>query len=360
MQPTDALPFLTRDTPGFGGVWKETCEDFAVEEIPLYLPAGAGDHLYLQIEKNGIATLDAVRELAAHLKASSHHFGYAGMKDAKSVSRQWVSIEHRQPLDVKTFRSDKVRVLQAVMHGNKLRIGHLNGNRFCIVLRGIDASAEGLSGVETLLQRLQREGCPNYYTEQRFGRDGKNADCGRALLSLLHERPADIEEADRKWLLRQPRKTKQIWLSALQSLLFNDVLARRVLDGSMNTLLDGDLAYLHRNGAVFSVAEAAVEQSRCAAFEISPSGPIPGYKMIRPAGKPAELEEAVYVARELQPADFDCGKGLSQKGERRPLRFLVDDPQVEIAAPDALRLSFSLPKGCYATAVLREVCKHGH
>ncbi|WP_432822691.1 tRNA pseudouridine(13) synthase TruD, partial [Trichloromonas sp.] len=129
--------YLTATVPGTGGTIKESPEDFLVEEIPLYPPCGEGEHLYLLVEKEGVSTHDMLHRLAKALKVKEREIGYAGLKDAKARTRQTVSITGVKPEQVKALEFEDIRILDARFHGNKLRLGHLAGNRFTIRLRRV-------------------------------------------------------------------------------------------------------------------------------------------------------------------------------------------------------------------------------
>ena len=124
-------------------------------------------------------------------------------------------------------------------------------------------------------------------------------------------------------------RLRRLWVSALQSRIFNDVLARRVEGGSFDRLLDGDLAYKHDNGACFLVRSAADEQPRCEAFEVSPSGPLFGYRMSLPEGEALRVEQEAFDAAGLSAQDFRSRAIGKVKGARRPLR--VRPENVELA-----------------------------
>lgn len=394
-------PYLTADIPGIGGTIKETPEDFLVEEIPAYEPCGSGEHLYLLIEKRGITTLEALRRLAAALKIPERDMGYAGMKDSVGVTRQTVSVQRIRPEDVAGRALDGVKVLSAVRHTNKLKLGHLKGNRFRIVVRGVAAAAA--EAVPAVLAMLAKRGVPNYFGSQRYGVQGNSHLIGTAMLQRDWHAAIDcligVPEAvrDEQWrdairayhagtvataLELMPRhcrserdvlqrlaarpeawekafnavhpKLKKLYLSAVQSRLFDTLLERRLT--GIDCLLAGDLAFKHVNGACFLVEDAELESPRAAEFEISASGPIFGCKMKNPAGAPLELEQQVLVKAGLRCADFDLGSGLRMEGERRPLRVPLGEPSYSIEA-DSLVLEFSLPKGSYATSVVREITK---
>src|SRR5687768_2239420 len=327
------LLYLTTDFPGVGGTIKQRAEDFFVQEMPLYEPSGAGEHVYCEIEKVGITTFEAINRVAAALGVSPRDIGYAGLKDARAVTRQVFSILGTTEQAVMALQLPGISVRWAARHGNKLRLGHLAANRFAVKIR--DVNPTDVVKLTAPLEVIRRRGLPNYFGEQRFGRRGDNDKLGAALvrddnvgvLSLLLGRPdpsvddpdtvkaraafdaRDNETSMRAWprrsgmerrvlarLMKTGRpgaavrsideKLRRLWVSSLQSRLFNEVVARRVTAGTLDKLLDGDLAWKHDSGGVFRVEEgqAATEQPRCDAFEVSPSGPLIGYRMTTPAG----------------------------------------------------------------------------
>lgn len=321
------------------GRYKVRPEDFEVEEIPAYAPSGEGTHSFLWVEKEGLSTLAACEALARALGVDKRAFGHAGLKDAQAVTRQWLSIEHVDPERATALDIPGVRVLEVSQHQNKLKPGHLRGNRFRILLRG--ARAEELGALRENLAWVEAEGLPNYFGEQRFGKRGSNLDQGLAILQ--HERPK------RKAYAYAPRILKLL-LSAVQSEVFNRVLLDRL--DSYGTLIDGDLAWIHDKGASFTVQDPAAEQARAQRKELSPTGPLPGPKMLRANGSVGELEDRVLGEMEISHESF--GFMRSHPGGRRPLRLLVHEPEAE-ACEGGLRVSFRLDAGGYATSVLRFV-----
>ncbi len=394
-------PYLTADLPGTGGTIKETVEDFFVEEIPLYLPCGEGEHTYLQIEKQGVTTLDAIRRIARSLGIADREIGYAGMKDARGTTRQTISIPRVDPGRLMGLDIPGIRPLEASRHRNKLKLGHLAGNRFAIRIRSVGDDA--LRRAEDTLTVLSRRGVPNYFGEQRYGSLGNSHQIGRALLqrnfraavdALLGD-PSTIR--DERWrhavtayhrgdmtesllalpghcrterdilqrLIKRPDawerafdavapRLKKLYLSALQSALFDRLLARRL--DAIDTMYCGDLAFRHDNGACFLVEDLPAEQERTQSFAISPSGPLFGCKMTQPNGIPREMEDTVLQEEGLTLAAFDLPGGLRMEGERRPLRVAAGAVTLS-ADHENLHLEFSLPRGAYATTVLREIMK---
>lgn len=328
-------------------------EDFIVEEVPLYVAAGIGTHTYLWIEKRGVNTLDAVRHLSRHFGQRERDAGIAGLKDARAVTRQWISVEHIKELDAKVaaFSHPQIRILETRQHGNKLKMGHLKGNRFRIRLRAETQRDALLQRCNEALQLLFTRGVPNYFGAQRFGRYGDNTVLGRLLVR------GEVDAFEKALTGPRPeRRLRNLFVNAFQSELFNQVLARRLPE--IGRLLPGDLALLHRNGAVFAVTDAAVaaaEQPRADALEISPSGPLFGPKVPLAEGEPGKIENEVLAASGVTSADFGRPEAGSQPGVRRALRVpFLEAPAAELC--DAgVDVRFALPSGSYATVVLREI-----
>ncbi len=331
-------PLFTPELPGIGGRIRVRDEDFEVEEVPSYEPSGSGDHLYLWVEKRGIAPEFFARTIAQKFQISPGAVGTAGLKDRHAVTRQWVSVPKECAPNVARLDGDGIRVLKSGLHSNKLKPGHLKGNRFRILIRDADRSVNA----EPILERIRTQGMPNFYGPQRFGRDGSTVDLG--MQCLAGKAPRRI----RPFLFR-------FALSAVQSLLFNDYLARRLRDGLFRTVIDGDVMTKWPAGGMFVTQDKAVEQVRFDAREIVTAGPMFGKKTFRAEGQAAEREAAVLHDNQLSPASFG-GFGKLVLGTRRHNLVYLDD----LAAawePEGFRLSFTLPAGCYATVLLREVMK---
>src|SRR5882724_4524297 len=178
-----APPMLTSHLAGLGGRIKSMPEDFEVEEIPAYLPSGSGEFLYLWIEKRDLGAEYFSRQIAKRLDIPVGEVGTAGLKDRRAVTRQWVSVPGNVEERLAGVDGDGIRVLQVSRHGNKLRPGHLHGNRFRVLLRDVPPTDENQSLLAELVERLVTQGLPNYYGEQRFGRDGDTLQLGGSLLA---------------------------------------------------------------------------------------------------------------------------------------------------------------------------------
>jgi tRNA pseudouridine13 synthase len=346
VEPLDhPLPYLTADLPGIGGRLKVQPEDFVVDEIPLYTPSGVGEHLYLWIEKRDISGESLLGCLARSLRVSRNDIGMAGLKDRRAVTRQYVSVPHHAAVRVEAASTTAIRVLHSALHGNKLRTGHLAGNRFDVLIRDPDPAA--VARLPELLERLRHGGVPNYYGEQRFGYDGETLALGlRLLRGEATER--DIPPQRRRFLLR-------LSLSAVQSQLFNQVLAARLGVGGLQRVVAGDVLQVVASGGCFVAEELAREQPRFDAREVVVTGPMFGPKMKAPAGAAADLEHAVLAASGLTLDHFRRFPKLLP-GTRRPLLIWPESLSAEMTS-DGLRLVFTLPSGAYATTLLREVMK---
>ncbi|MHB8419721.1 MAG: tRNA pseudouridine(13) synthase TruD [Myxococcales bacterium] len=339
------LPYATAELPGVGGIAKVAPEDFEVEELPAYLPSGTGEHLYLRVEKRGRETREVAVAIAAALGVSAREVSWAGLKDRQSLSRQWLSV--RTKATPAALEGDGWRALDISRHGNKLRPGHLRGNRFTLLLRG----ATGLEAARATLEALSRRGAPNWFGAQRFGRDGDNAALGLALLGRGGH--AELERARRDPFLRK------LALSALQSELFNRVLACRLREAALDRAEAGDLLQKGDDGRgpLFLCERPEEDAPRVAAFEVSPTGPMFGPRMRRPTGAQAAREASALAEAGLTEQLFEAG-GDETAGTRRALRIRPWEATAK-SAPEGLKLTFALPAGAYATALLREITKSG-
>lgn len=334
------LPTLTSELPGCGGVFKASPEDFLVEEIPAYEPSGESDceHLFLWIEKRGRSTQDVAKALARHCGFQEKDVSWAGLKDRQAVTRQYLCAPARfvEP-KLSTFALEGVTVLKTARHRNKLKGGHLRGNRFKLIVRGVTDHAVA----KEVLDRLVRLGIPNFFGEQRFGIGGDNAEKGKRIL-----------EAGGR---HRDRFERKLFLSAYQSDLFNRVLAKRLVGGTFAKALVGDVLKKNVTGGEFVCEDPLVDQPRVDCLEVSPTGPLFGPQMLRPGGAVDALEESVLVDEGVARELFVAG-GNETMGARRLLRIAVQLESSE-ARGDALELAFSLPAGSYATVLLRELLK---
>jgi tRNA pseudouridine13 synthase len=395
----DPLPYLTADLPGVGGRIKVEPEDFFVEEIPLYQPSGEGQHVYVHLEKRGLSTYQAMNAIARRLDIARRSMGYAGLKDAQAVTRQTISIDGVEPSRVEGLDLSGIKILWVKRHRNKLRTGHLAGNRFRLRVRDVKPEAQSIA--QAVLDELIRCGVPNYFGAQRFGARGNTHLLGRALLQgdsaafareylgcpRATDHPGvqvaraafdagDYQTALDLWPSSQSderralaaifrhggdtdqgiraldKKLRRLFVSAYQSYLFNRLLAGRM--PTIDRLERGDVAYIHASGAAFLVEDPAAEQPRADRLEISPSGPLFGPKTLLAEGSPGQQERALLAEAGLSLSEFQV-PGVRTRGARRPFRIPLTE--VRVAWEDGLVISFRLPPGAYATEVMREVMK---
>lgn len=317
-------------------VYRAAPEDFQVEELPSFEPAGSGEHLLLEVEKRGMNTVHAARCLARWAGVGEMAIGYAGLKDRHAVTRQRFSVHlpKRVAPDLAALADEGLRVLSSHWHTRKLPRGALRGNRFVLVLR----EARGQDDeVQARLQAIAARGLPNYFGEQRFGRDGDNVEAARRMFGGQRLR----------------REQRSILLSAARSHLFNEVLSERVRRGDWDRGLDGEVWMLDGRHSLFGPEPLdAALAARAAALDIHPTGPLWG------RGEP-RCTDAVRALEDERLAPFaDLRAGLEAAGlaaERRALRVRVTNLEGERIAPGTWRLAFELPPGAYATGLLAEL-----
>ncbi len=306
---------------GAGATLKFLNEDFNVTELPLQLPSGEGEHIWLDIEKNGANTAYVAQQLAQAASVNEWDVGYAGLKDRYAITRQWFSIY--QPKggmkgdmpDLTQLQHPEFKVLSQSRHVKKLRPGDLQGNRFRIVLREVTGERDI---IETNLKAVASHGVPNYFGAQRFGFEGGNVEQGRAMLA-------------REIRVRNPKK-KGIYLSAVRSFIFNEVLALRIQQGLWGKTLPGDV-----------MDEAG-----------RPTGPLWG------RGRVSTTDQAQALENGVAERHATLCNGMEYAGLDQARRALVAHPadmSWEWPQADQLVLTFSLPAGNYATSVLSEILR---
>ena len=352
------IPLLTTGLPGTGGAARVSEEDFRVEELPLYQAAGEGDHLFITVEKTGRNTQDVAQELGGILQVAGRDVGAAGLKDKRAVTVQRLSVPlprgtagPQAVAKAEEFRARALaatgqgwRVLAAERHGNKLRTGHLAGNRFTVVLRG--CAPEGLPRAQAVLAVLAARGVPNLFGPQRFGRRGDNASLGAAIL----RGDPGVARSGRDRFLRR------LALSALQSEVFNRCLADRIASGLFSVVIPGDVLKKRDSGGVFTCTDVDADQLRVERGEVDPAGPLPGRQPSMAVDEARRREDAVLAEMGLTAALLAAGGG-EMEGTRRPYRVPLGEVQVVPRESGVLALTFSLPPGSFAAAVLREVMK---
>ncbi|WP_233842775.1 tRNA pseudouridine(13) synthase TruD [Dyella sp. 2HG41-7] len=323
-------------TPPLAAVLRQSPEDFRVEEILGYEADGEGEHALLWVEKRDANTDWVARELARFASTSPMNVGYAGLKDRHAVTRQafTVQLPGKADPDWSAFPHDGVKVLSSARHKRKLKRGALRGNRFVLVLRDVQGDR---AQAEHVLQAISKRGVPNYFGEQRFGREGGNVAQARAMFAGR----------------RVDRDKRSILLSAARSQIFNTVLAARVERDAWDKPLEGDIWSLAGSRSWFGPEPFDdVLAARLAQGDIHPSGPLWGQ------GDPPTAAAAADLERSIAALNADLADGLAaarMDQERRPLRLMPNDLRWRWIDNEALELSFELPAGAYATVVAREL-----
>ncbi len=327
--------------------------DFIVEEIPLYKFSGKGEHLVLFVRKKDMTTWEMLDVLSSHLGIRRKDMGYAGLKDKHAMTMQYISLPAKYEDGLGNFTHDKIKILSATRHNNKIRIGHLRGNRFSLRFKKVLGVQQ--TKIDSVLEWIKRWGMPNYFGYQRFGNSGENWMEGRALV----EGEAKVRD----------RKKRDFLISAYQSKLFNDWLSRRIeisrlIDGFSREqaekaaglalgslqgageqahffkIIEGDVMMHYPFGRVFYAEDTIKEAEKFALRDRAPTGLIPGKRVMRAQGIARSIEEA-----------YD--EGMDEPGSRRYAWVFPGEIRSRYVPQKAhYELSFTLPKGSYATVLV--------
>ena len=312
-------------------------EDFQVDEIPDFEPSGDGEHACLKIRKSGQNTEWTGKQLADIAGIARRDVSYAGLKDRHAVTTQWFSVwlPGKPSPNWSEQLPESIEVLEEVRHHRKVRIGTLRGNRFKLVIRECVCDK---AAVDSTIETIRKQGVPNYFGAQRFGRDNHNIQRADAWFS------GDIKP--------KARHQKSMYLSAARSWLFNHYLSERVGAKTWDSALDGDVFQLDGSNSCFYESLTDTLQKRVDAFDLHPTGPMWGL------GALASRDE-VNAAENRIAAQFSVlSAGLEKHGlkqDRRSLRLMVPELSHQWLADDVLELSFRLKPGSYATSVLQEL-----
>ena len=326
------------------GALRTTPEDFVVEEILGFAASGEGPHALLRVRKRGANTEWVARELARAVGAKPFEVGFAGLKDRNAVTTQHFTVPRgkRSAEEFAGLAGEGYEVLASSAHQRKLPRGALEGNRFAITVRGLACDPVQL---DQRIARIASGGTPNYFGEQRFGRDAGN-------LEQVLRAAQKLAEGGRSDRRRRGRDDSGFMLSAARSLIFNAILAERVARGTWNQLASGDVANLDGRGSVFAVdAPDAELKRRCNELDLHPTAPLSGQGESLARGEVLALEDSVSGQF---PEALAVIHAEGMKSERRALRIRVRELTHEYTG-DVLKLRFALSAGSFATTVLREI-----
>ncbi len=338
--------------------FKQTPRDFVVEEIPLYEFSGEGEHLILFVRKKNLSTTEMIGQIARYLGIKNKEIGYAGLKDKYAMTKQYISLHKKYEEDLENFNFDGIKIISKTYHNNKIRIGHLRGNRFYIKLKKVNPTSA--TKIDEALKNIDKQGMPNFFGYQRFGNDGDN--------HILGEKLAKGEARE-----RNPR-VKRLLINAYQSHLFNLWLSRRLeinslvssfnvseLESLLNLpnhelekmkaqkhpfkLIDGDIMEHYPHGRLFEFSNAEEDLKRFDERDISVTGLLCGKK----------TRHADSLARVIEK-DYD--DEINADGARRYAWVYPTDIEGRFNPVEAqYELNFTLPKGSYATVLIEEIAK---
>jgi tRNA pseudouridine13 synthase len=364
---------------------------FRVTEIPSYPPVGEGEHLYVEVEKENLTTDVVAQVLARACGRRLSDVGYAGRKDRHAIARQWLSVHFGQAEDLGRIElpaGGRLEVLSTSRHRNKLRTGHLRGNRFELDIEGVGAAQR--DELERALARLEQEGMLHRFGPQRFGTQGSSLEIARAwaradhalalalavdpaggwragdplprrtvgvpggMLAALRSDPRDHAGA----LRAAGARYRKLIASAAQAAIFNAVLDARVREGLVHRLRAGDIA-LGPRGGPFRCEQGDLEDvNRRAApgcLEVRASAPLPGHSVALPADDVALQERRWSEHVDIDWRWFDKGQVLASSGERRALIVALQEPPRLEQGDDHLTLQVALPRGAFATELLAQI-----
>ncbi|QKF73675.1 tRNA pseudouridine 13 synthase [Aliarcobacter faecis] len=337
-------------------VFKQSKDDFVVNEVPLYEFSGEGEHLILKLRKKDLATWDAIEILANYLKCSTREFGYAGLKDKNAMTVQHISVHRKYEEILKEFSHENIKILETTYHNNKIKIGHLKGNNFFIRLKRVGLVEK--RKIEEAFSKIATFGMPNYFGFQRFGIDGENYKKGKAIVEgTLKERN---------------RNLKQMFINAYQSYLFNSWLSKRIeisklieafepkeIYTKLNLpleevkrakkqphpfkILTGDLFSHYPFGKIFIIDDLEAESQKFFDKDRVPTGLLSGKRVKKSENFAQEIEKEFEV-------------DMNEDGARR-FAFIFPENLESNYKEDKnhMELSFYLPKGSYATELIAEI-----
>jgi len=337
-------------------VFKQTKDDFVVTEVPLYEFSGEGEHLIIKIRKKDLSTWDAVEILANFVGCKTRDIGYAGLKDKNAMTVQSLSIHKQYEEKLKSFKHDNIKILETTYHNNKIKVGHLKGNKFFIRLKRVNLI--DCRKIEAALSEIVTCGMPNYFGFQRFGIEGDNYKKGKAIIEGT--------------LKEKRRNLKQMYINAYQSYLFNSWLSKRIeiskliaafepneVYEKLNLPLDvvkrmkkqkhplkimtGDMLSHYPYGRIFTIDDLETESEKFYNRDRVPTGLLSGKR----------VKTSIDLAYEIEK---DYQENTGEDGARRFAWIFPEDVQSNYKEEkNWMELSFYLPKGSYATELIAEI-----
>lgn len=336
--------------------FKQSVSDFVVTEIPLYEFSNSGEHLILKIRKKDLTTWDMLNDISAFVGCRSRDIGYAGLKDKNAMTIQYISIHRKYEEKLSTFTHDKIKILDTTYHNNKIKMGHLKGNKFFIRLKRVQNIHK--IKIESALEQISNSGMANYFGFQRFGINGDNYLKGKEIVE------GKLKEKN--------KKLKQIYINAYQSYLFNNWLSKRIeisklidsfsskelsakLNLSVDTIdrlkkqthpfkiLQGDIMHHYPYGKIFYVTKLEEEVEKFLQRDRVPTGLLCGKKV------KLAIEDALEIEQ-------DYNAPMNEHGARRFAWIFPTDISSNFKEEkNWFELNFTLPKGSYATELIAEL-----
>jgi len=323
------------------GTIRQKNSDFIVTEIPSVTPMGTGEHVWLKLQKSGENSDWLAGLLARIANLKRRDVSYAGMKDRHAVTTQWFSVylPGKTAPNWQEHLPDSIQLLEEIRHERKLRLGTLQGNHFKIILRDCQFTEQGnAADIEQRVQLIQAQGVPNYFGDQRFGRNFNNLNQAEAWFSGK--------------FTPKKRQLQSIFLSAARSWIFNQILSQRVQQQTWNKAIDGDVFMFTQSKSWFSDPLDQDIIQRVTEKQLNPTAALWGLGELPSQHSIAELEQQIASENQCLTQGLETHK-LRQ--DRRSLRLLIDDLEAQWLDKHSLQLSFSLPAGSYATTLLDEI-----
>ncbi|QIM64430.1 tRNA pseudouridine(13) synthase TruD [Frederiksenia canicola] len=321
--------------PQQAGRLKAEFADFIVKEELGYSLAGEGEFVAVKVRKTNANTLFVGEKLAEFAGVSAKNMSYAGLKDRHAITEQWfcLHLAGKAAPDFSQFQLDDVEILEITRHNRKIRVGSLDGNHFELLLRDVVESDE----LTLRLDRLQAVGFPNYFTEQRFGRDGYN------LTQAQRWAAGEIQVND--------RKKRSFYLSAARSEIFNLIVSDRIAAGFVDQVLEHDIVQLAGSNSWFVAQANELEElnKRLDSGDILLTAALIGENSLEQTV--SERERSIVAEQTLL---LNLMKKARMNAARRAMLCKPENLRWQFE-PEGLRLQFFLPAGSYATGLVREL-----